>query len=145
MSDQQRDKESRFTGLLTRRDMLLRLASVGVGVFASPFLPAKEHNGQMVASIFYDSYATVALQRALRYAGDDGFVASMPQLLHARTNAPYDNIIWNTWFTSYSEESVVTTRQGNLVVVTVHGGGIFALPARIERSLRADRGCFQGL
>jgi hypothetical protein len=53
-------------------------------------------------------------------------------------NASYDNIIWNTWFSAYSEENVVTTPQGNHVVVTVHGGGIFAKPARFERSLRAD-------
>ena len=60
------------------------------------------------------------------------------QLLHARTNAPYDNIIWNTWFTSNSEESVVKTPQGNRVVVAVHGGGIFASPERFERSYHAD-------
>jgi hypothetical protein len=93
---------------------------------------------KMEAEIFFESYATVAFQRALRYAGDDGFVASMPALLHARASAPYDNIIWNTWFTANSEENVVTTKQGNHVVVTVHGGGIFAEPARFERSLRAD-------
>jgi hypothetical protein len=93
---------------------------------------------EMEAEIIFESYATVAFRRALEYAGDDGFVASMPQLLHARANAPYDNIIWNTWFTANSEENVVTTKQGNHVVVTVHGGGIFASPDRFERSLRAD-------
>jgi hypothetical protein len=93
---------------------------------------------RMVAEVFFESYATVAYQRALEYAGDDGFVASMPQLLHARANAPYDNITWNTWFRANSEENVVTTKQGNNVVVTVHGGGIFASPERFERSLRAD-------
>jgi hypothetical protein len=93
---------------------------------------------KMVAEIFFESYATIAYRRALEYAGDDGFVASMPQLLHARTKAPYDNIIWNTWFRANSEENVVTTKQGNHVVVTVHGGGIFASPERFERSLRAD-------
>jgi hypothetical protein len=62
----------------------------------------------------------------------------MPALLHARANAPYDNIIWNTWFTANSEESVVTTKQGNRVVVAVHGGGIFASPQRFERSFHAD-------
>ncbi len=93
---------------------------------------------RMEAKIVFESYATIAFQRALRYAGDDGFVASMPALLHARASAPYDNIIWNTWFTANSEENVVTTKQGNHVVVTVHGGGIFAKPARFERSLRAD-------
>jgi hypothetical protein len=93
---------------------------------------------RMVAEILFESYTTIAYRHALEYAGDEGFVASMPQLLHARVNAPYDNIIWNTWFRANSEENVVTTKQGNHVVVTVHGGGIFASPERFERSLRAD-------
>ena len=93
---------------------------------------------EMEAAIFFDSHLPNALRRALEYAGDDGFVASMPQLLHARVYASYDNIIWNTWFTANSEESVVTTPQGNRVVVAVHGGGIFASPERFERSFHAD-------
>ncbi len=135
---------------LARRQMTNVLAMIGAGALGSPLLlqlaaavePSDEigdeNDTRMVAAIFFESYATVALQRALRYAGNDGFVASMPQLLHARVNASFDNIIWNTWFTSNSEESVVTTAQGNHVVVTVHGGGIFASPSRVERSLRAD-------
>ena len=95
-------------------------------------------DNKMEAEIIFESYATLAFRRALEYAGEDGFVASMPQLLHARANATYDNIIWNTWFRANSEENVITTKQGNYVVVTVHGGGIFATPDRFERSLRAD-------
>lgn len=130
---------------VTRRNVTNVLAIISAGAIGSPLfsrlMAAETSNvigSRMVAAIFFESYATIALQRALRYAGEDGFVSSMPQLLHARVNAPFDNIIWNTWFTSNSEESVVTTLQGNHVVVTVHGGGIFASPARIERSLRAD-------
>jgi hypothetical protein len=93
---------------------------------------------RMQAAIIFEPHIPTALQRALRYAGDDGFVASLPQLLHARANAPYDNIIWNTWFTSHSEECVVTTQQGNHVVVAIHGGGILGTPERFERSLHAD-------
>jgi hypothetical protein len=84
----------------------------------------------MEASIIYESHLPDALRRALIYAGNNGFVASMPQLLHARVNATYDNIIWNTWFTSNTEEIVATTKQGKHVVVAVHGGGIFASPER---------------
>ena len=105
---------------------------------ASPLAIAKNSGSRMVARIFFDSATARALGPALRYAGDDGFVASLPQLLHARTTASYDNIIWNTWFTANSEESVIKTPQGNHVVVTVHGGGIFGSPKKIERTLRAD-------
>jgi hypothetical protein len=90
------------------------------------------------AKIIFEPHVPNALRQALEYAGNDGFVASMPQLLHARANASYDNIIWNTWFTSNTEESVVTSPQGNHVVVAVHGGGIFASPGRFERVYRAS-------
>ncbi len=92
----------------------------------------------MEAAIIYESHLPDALQRALLYAGDDGFVASMPALLHARVNAAYDNIIWNTWFTSNSEEIVATTKQGNHVVVAVHGGGIFSSQERFLRLYHAS-------
>ncbi len=94
----------------------------------------KMNDIEMEAAVIYDSHLPNALRRALDYAGDDGFVASMPQLLHARVNAPYDNEIWNTWFfTSNSEESIATTPQGNHVAVAVHGGGIFATPERFRK------------
>ncbi|MCY4563573.1 MAG: hypothetical protein OXE40_03735 [Gammaproteobacteria bacterium] len=59
-------------------------------------------------------------------------------MFHERTHAPFDNIIWNTWFTANSEESVVTTPQGNPVVVAIHGGGVLGTPQRFEQSLYAD-------
>jgi hypothetical protein len=96
----------------------------------------------MEAAIFFDSYLPEALRQALDYAADDGFVASLPALLHARANAPYDNVIWNTWFTSNTEESVVTTKQGNHLVVAIHGGGIYAAPERFERLYRANQARF---
>ena len=92
----------------------------------------------MRAQIFFGSYRTNTLRRALSFAGDDGFVASLPQLLHARTDAPYANILWNTRFNTYSEESVVTTTQGNHGVVVIHGGGIYASPARYEKMYYAS-------
>ena len=139
-------------GLLNRRHLLQALAAAGLGT--GPLLLSRtlaDENAdpltRMVAAIFFDSYATAAFKGALRYAGDDGFVASLPQLLHARVNAGYDNVIWNTWFTANSEESVVTTPQGHHVVVVVHGGGVFGTPERLERSYRAnlDRSNTDGL
>lgn len=92
----------------------------------------------MEAAIFFDSYLPYALRGAVEYAGDEGFVASLPQLLHARVNADYDNVIWNNWFNPNSEENLLTSPQGNRVVVTIHGGGIFASPDRYEMLLRAS-------
>lgn len=125
-------------GAITRRGLLRAGATLGIGMLAGPPTLAGKAGSRMVARIFFDSYKTLAFRQALNYAGDDGFVASMPQLLHARVNADYDNIVWNTWFSANSEENVITSPLGNPVVVTVHGGGIFGNTARIERALRAD-------
>ena len=92
----------------------------------------------MEASVIYESHLPDALRRALIHAGEDGFIASMPQLLHARVGASFDNIIWNTWFTANSEECVARTPQGNWVVMAVHGGGIFSSPERIRALYHAD-------
>ena len=97
---------------------------------------------KMEAAIFFDSYLPDALQRALDYAGQDGFVASLPQLLHARVRAPYDNEVWCQWFTPNSEESVIRTPQGNHVMITVHGGGIFGSADRFELLFRSDTNRF---
>ena len=93
---------------------------------------------KMEAAIFFDSYLPEALRRALAYAGDEGYVASLPQLLRARVSADYDNELWNNWFNPNTEESLVRTPQGNRVIVTIHGGGVFATPARYERLFRAS-------
>jgi hypothetical protein len=90
------------------------------------------------AAIFSDSFLPHALRGALEYAGEDGYVASLPALLHARVDAGYDNIIWNTWFNPNSEESLLTSSQGNRVIVTIHGGGIFASHERYEELFRAS-------
>jgi hypothetical protein len=97
-------------------------------------------NTNMEAAIIYESHLPDALRRALLYAGEDGFVASMPALLKARVSAGFDNTLWNTWFTSNSEEVVATTRQGNHVVVAIHGGGIFATPERFLKLYHASVG-----
>ena len=100
----------------------------------------------MEAAVIFDSYLPDALRRAHEYAGDDGFVASMPQLLHARANAPCDNEIWDIRsFASNSEENVVRTRRGNHVVVAVHGGGIFASPERFRTLYHASTSRFSEL
>jgi len=93
---------------------------------------------KMEAAIIYESHLPDALRRARIYAGDDGFIASMPALLKARVNSDFDNVIWNTWFTANSEEVVATTPRGNHVVVAVHGGGIFTSPERVLKLYHAS-------
>jgi hypothetical protein len=95
-------------------------------------------NTKMEAAIIHESHLPDALRRAQIYAGDDGFVASMPQLLHARVNSDYGNVIWNGWFTLNSEEVVTRTQKGNHVLVAIHGGGVFSTPERFLKLYHAS-------
>ena len=56
-------------------------AGVGVAVMSAAWAATPEVRTQ--AKIFFEPHIPTALRRALEYAGDDGFVASMPQLMHA--------------------------------------------------------------
>ncbi|MBI4447459.1 hypothetical protein HY643_00615, partial [Candidatus Woesearchaeota archaeon] len=80
-----------------------------------------------------------AFRRALDYAGKDGFVASMPELIAAKCFVGKDHEFWNNWHTTLSEEDIgidkkgLFGRKGEPVLVVVHGGGILT-PDRIEKA-----------
>lgn len=75
-------------------------------------------------------------------------MASLPELLRARVSAPFDNEIWSDRFAADSDQSVVQTPEGRVVVVTAHGGGIFRSPERVDKAFRMDvqsmTGCYAG-
>jgi hypothetical protein len=83
---------------------------------------------------FYNSSLPAALREAQAHAGEQGHVATMPELLHGRTVARFDNEIWTQWFTANSAEYVGKTAQGKPVVIVAHGIGPFTNPARIEQA-----------
>lgn len=95
---------------------------------------------ELVGRSFYGSCGDLsyALREAQKYAGDKGFVASMPQLLHGRVVAPRDSEIWGTQLISLSEEDIGKTKQGNSVVIVIHGGGILGFPERLEKADKKD-------
>ena len=49
--------------------------------------------------------------RTYASSGAGGFVVSLPQLFAARVKADFSNAIWNNWYTTLSEESVVKDAQ----------------------------------
>lgn len=73
---------------------------------------------------FFNAHLIDALIEAQGYAGKNGYVASMPQLLNGRVTSPYGDEIWTNFFTANSKEYVGKTAQGNPVVVAIHSGGI---------------------
>ncbi|MBI4447712.1 hypothetical protein HY643_01920 [Candidatus Woesearchaeota archaeon] len=80
-----------------------------------------------------------ALRQALTYAGPEGFVASMPEMIAAKCLADKSHDFWQNWYTTHSEEDMgidkkgLFGRKGEDVLVVLHGGGILT-PDRIEKA-----------
>ncbi|MBI4447412.1 hypothetical protein HY643_00375 [Candidatus Woesearchaeota archaeon] len=80
-----------------------------------------------------------ALRQALDYAGKDGFVASMPEMIAAKVKVDKSHEFWQKWYAFYSEEDMgidkkgLFGKKGEAVLVVVHGGGILT-PDRIEKA-----------
>ena len=124
-------------------------AAAVLALFAPAMSPAGccAATGITEADIFNEPHLPDALRSASFFAADHdfaaqppGFVVSLPQLLHARVAAGFDNEIWNNWFTTTTEESVVELpgSPGSFAVVAVHGGGVLHSPDRIEQIYLPD-------
>eukprot|EP00928_Gymnodinium_smaydae_P065107 TRINITY_DN48297_c0_g1_i1.p2 TRINITY_DN48297_c0_g1~~TRINITY_DN48297_c0_g1_i1.p2 ORF type:complete len:150 (+),score=22.61 TRINITY_DN48297_c0_g1_i1:43-450(+) len=96
------------------------------------------------AAVVNDANIAEGIGRALDFAGSKGFVASLPQLLQARAEAPYENEIWNNTFTANTEETVVQTNDGTKLIVA-HGGGILGSYERMRQVVKPDGSGFGGL
>ena len=84
--------------------------------------------------VYQNLFLPIALRKAQAYAGENGYVATMSDLLFWRTHST-NRDLESCLFTALSEEVVGTTHQGNEVVVVTHGGGLLT-SERIEQSYR---------
>lgn len=77
-----------------------------------------------------------SLRRTIKYVGNSGFIASMPQLLQEFPS--------HRFYTAFSEEDIVIDeegrfeRKGQQVVVTSHGKIILGTPNRLDEALRTS-------
>jgi len=83
---------------------------------------------------FYDRDLPTALEQAGEYAGEEGHVATLPEMAQARILAPKGSFAWKNWFTTTSGEYKGVSKQGNRVYVVVHGVGPLTEPGRIRQA-----------
>lgn len=57
------------------------------------------------------------------FAGIDGHIATMPEIITARANAPLDSLVWSRYYTTVSSEFFGLSRSGSEIVVVAHGSG----------------------
>lgn len=55
------------------------------------------------------------------FAGIDGHIATLPEIISARAATPLENLIWNRYYTSVSSEYFGLSRGGNPIVIVAHG------------------------
>ncbi|HII66176.1 TPA: hypothetical protein HA295_05370 [Candidatus Woesearchaeota archaeon] len=91
-------------------------------------------------SDFFEGTLDHVAQKAKGYAGPDGHLASMPELLHASTLAPSSSELWMEMrIVANSEEYIGKTEGGKPVVLVVHGGGLFLNDAKRLEEVKKRR------
>ena len=84
------------------------------------------NNEKFRASAFYAGNLIISLSCAQKFAGNSGFVASLPQLINSKIATKTSEKIWQDNFPAYSEENACCTSSGNKLVIVVHGGGLLS-------------------
>lgn len=101
---------------------------------------AMEHIGAMQ---FYGQDFPASYGFARQFAGPEGHVATLPEIISARAAQPPEHRIWNTYYTTASSEYFGISRGGTEIVIVAHGNGPLGSLAGIEeaytpRTFRAD-------
>ncbi len=87
-----------------------------------------------VAMAFYnsDGYKNAA-DLALRFAGDGGRLATMPDIVDARLTKKPESFEWGRYFTTNTAEYIGRSKQGVPLVAVIHGAGPLAQPESMTR------------
>jgi len=76
------------------------------------------------ALAFYSPDGLIAsLDTASRFAGADGRVATIADIVDARIAQPYSNTVWRTWYTTTSAEYFGLSNTGIPLIIVAHGNG----------------------
>lgn len=74
-------------------------------------------------TFFHDKGFVAAFNQASRYAGKNGKVATMPDIIDARLASELGTPAWESYFTTMSAEYVGFTKGGNQLLIVAHGVG----------------------
>lgn len=58
---------------------------------------------------------------ARRFAGSNGRIVTLPELISARAHLPFSHQVWQTYYTTASSEYFYAPRRGAKVVIVAHG------------------------
>jgi len=80
---------------------------------------------------------------AQKFAGEEGHIATLPEIISARAKSPEAGYLWRNWFTSSSSEYFGFSKGGVPIIIVAHGVGpmvgLTGIEAAYEpRSFRGD-------
>jgi len=76
------------------------------------------------AMAFYHEDGFVpAWKQAARFAGNNGRIATLPDIIEARINTPLGSPAWEKYFTTMSAEYLGYSKGGNRILIVAHGIG----------------------
>lgn len=77
-------------------------------------------------SFFNDDGLPASWKQAAQFAGSEGHIATMPDIVTARMNANMDDHVWNCWYTTSTAEYLGFSKAGNRILIVAHGVGPMA-------------------
>ena len=79
---------------------------------------------EISAMAFYHEDGLVpAWKLANRFAGEDGRIATLPDVINARLATESDSVAWECYFTTTTAEYVGRRRDGSMAIIVAHGIG----------------------
>lgn len=87
------------------------------------------------AVAFYDPSGFVpAFKHASQFAGKEGGIATLPQIVEARLAAPDTDPSWSKYFTTLSAEYVGMSKKGHPIAIVAHGNGPLSTLEGIQKA-----------
>lgn len=99
-------------------------------------MTTKENKPAIAMAFYHGDGFTAAWQQASTYAGNDGRVATMPDIIQARLKSKPElsNSPWEKYYTTLSAEYLGLDRNGRKVIIVAHGVGPMATLDGIQKA-----------
>lgn len=95
----------------------------------------REYRAMAFCSV--DSYLkTVGF--AQKYAGENGRIATLPDIIDARLRTDIESAAWNQYMTTHSVEYFGYTKRGTPVIIVAHGIGPLSNPETIDQAYNSS-------
>ena len=78
---------------------------------------------QSAMAFYHDEGLVPAWKHAAKFAGPDGRIGTMLDVVDARIASSVDDFPWNTYFTTASAEYFGYSRGGKRILIVAHGVG----------------------